>query len=278
MTLVTVQGDMVLEAVAASAWSRLKAAAVAATGITPVLSSPAGAWRSEELVVDMWRNPKKYGASQGVARPISYGGGGSVHQNGLCVDINNWRAFGGLVLHRGFWRSSVLDGLCAAHGFHMDSRYPNEPWHYQHNGTAAAGGDATSFEEGDDEMASNLSPLVILGADNDGVRFTYRPGGDGPSYYEDGSPASQAHQARVYAINNKTIVTVPTKADAQALVDEANVLYRARTGITQEQLDAIVAALRGELEAAVAAQSPADVEEAVSEYLTSTAFHITPNG
>lgn len=162
--LVRVQGDMELATPAAAAWFALVDDAVESGHVAPVLSSPAGAWRSEEMVVDMWRHPAKYGASQGTARPISYGGGGSVHQNGLCVDVNNWRAFGGLVVHRGFRRSSVLDGLCAAHGFHMDARYPNEPWHYQHNGLMPAGAGVdplpvTSVPEGIIEMDTILLAL-----------------------------------------------------------------------------------------------------------------------
>jgi len=160
MELVTVQGSMQLEAATAQAWGRLVAEARAATGITPVLSSPAGAWRSEELVVDMWRDPAKYGASQGVAKPRSLGGGGSVHQNGRCVDINNWRAFGDLVVSRGFWRSRRLDDLAAAQGFHPDPRYPNEPWHYQHTGTSVAGDieedDMPTIQEIHDDTVSIL--------------------------------------------------------------------------------------------------------------------------
>lgn len=144
--LIRVQGDMQLAEPAASAWLALVDHCRSELGIVPVLSSPGGAWRSDEMVTDMWLHPAKYGASQGTARPKSRGGPGSVHENGLCIDINNWRSFGDLVVYRGFWRSAALDRLCAAHGFHMDARYPNEPWHYQHNGTVPAGGSSDPFE------------------------------------------------------------------------------------------------------------------------------------
>src|SRR5690606_15996455 len=124
----------------------------------PILSSPAGAYRSEELVVDMWRNPAKYGASQGVAKPISRGGGGSVHQNGRCIDVNNWASFGDLVVSRGFRRSRRRDTLAAAHGVYPDARYPNEPWHYQHNGTTPAGG----ITEGPFDMLSDTEQTELL--------------------------------------------------------------------------------------------------------------------
>ncbi len=166
MELVDVQGGMQLAAPAAVAWARLRAS-IPAPFALPVLSSPAGAWRSEEMVVDMWRNPAKYGASQGTAKPKSYGGPGSVHQNGLCIDINNWRSFGDLVVSRGFWRSRHLDQLAAAQGFYPDARYPNEPWHYQHNGTTPAGGNTTPLS--DDSEEENMPQYVWT--DQDGVGY-----------------------------------------------------------------------------------------------------------
>lgn len=193
----TVQGDMQLADPAAAGWFGLVEDAVAETGITPVLSEPAGAWRSEELVVDMFRDPGKYGASQGVARPISLGGGGSVHQNGLCVDINNWRAFGGLVLWRGFWRSSVLDTLCARHGFYADPKYPNEPWHYQHTGTTTAGTGHTAFPaDATTHLLEGLEMDTILIECVDGQnRYG---GGAGGHYYSLWSPST----GRVQKIND----------------------------------------------------------------------------
>lgn len=141
MSLVTVQGSMKLAAAAAAAWHRLVADCKKQTGVTLTITSPAGAYRDEAMVVDMWRNPKKYGASQGVARPKSLGGPGSVHESGLCVDINNWAAVG----------SERLDALARVHGFRRT--ITTEPWHYQHSGVMPAAVKVDKFEEqGDIEM------------------------------------------------------------------------------------------------------------------------------
>lgn len=141
MNLVTVQGSMQLAAPAAAAWHRLTIDVARQTGVSLLISSPAGAYRDEAMVVDMWRNPKKYGASQGVARPKSLGGPGSVHENGLCVDINNWALVG----------SKRLDDIARAHGFRRT--IASEPWHYQHSGVMPAAATVTKFEEqGDIEM------------------------------------------------------------------------------------------------------------------------------
>lgn len=154
MRLVEVQGGMRLEASAAAAWFALVEAGRARFSVAAVLSSPAGAWRSDELVRDMFLHPAKYGASQGTAKPRSMGGPGSVHENGWCVDVNNWRQFGDLVVSRGFRRSRRLDTLAAGFGYRPDSRYPNEPWHYQYDGTTIAGGGTTPFEEERDDMTT----------------------------------------------------------------------------------------------------------------------------
>lgn len=196
MKLVTVQGRMQLAAPAAAGWLALVDHSRREYARTPLITSPAGAWRSEELVEDMFRNPSKYGASQGVARPKSLGGPGSVHENGLCVDINNWRAYGGLVLHKGFWRSSALDGLCAAHGFHPDPRYPNEPWHYQHNGTVPAGGGRAPFPQIIQLEGLEMDTILVELLDNYG-----RYGAKNGRYYSLWSPSS----GRVQKINDPAL-------------------------------------------------------------------------
>lgn len=196
MELVTVQGDMQLAEPAASAWLALVADARATARITPYLSTPAGAWRSDAMVADMWRNPKKYGASKGTAKPRSLGGPGSVHENGLCVDINNWVLFGELAYVRGFKRSLRLDRLCAAHGFHPDSRFPNEPWHYQHNGTTPAGGGTDPFPEVDH---------ALLRRQKEGIMFVHGIGAPDVAY-EGFTDANGKFRLRTCSANQSAIV------------------------------------------------------------------------
>lgn len=128
MSLVAVQGDMMLEPSAAAAWAGLKAAVLSEYGVALRLSSPAGAWRSEALVLDMYLNPARYGATKGVAKPKSLGGPGSVHENGRCVDINNWAALG----------LKNLEPIAARHGFVRT--IPKEQWHFEYRGGGSGGG------------------------------------------------------------------------------------------------------------------------------------------
>ncbi|HTN57525.1 MAG TPA: hypothetical protein VL043_04605 [Protaetiibacter sp.] len=148
MQLGTVQGGMQLAEPAASAWIALVEQVRRETGVTLTITYPAGAWRSEEVVLDMWRNPKKYGATHGTAKPRSLGGPGSIHENGLCVDIWNWAALS----------TKRLDELAARHGFRRT--ITAEPWHYQHNGTTPAGGDTTPFDP-DESEEDDMTPRVI---------------------------------------------------------------------------------------------------------------------
>lgn len=113
LVLVAVQQGMMLEEHAANAWNKVVREI---SGVKPTISYPAGAFRSEEMVVDMWHNPRRYGATKGTARPRSLGGPGSVHQNGECVDVWNWDAIPEL--------ATVMD----RHGFHRT--ISNEPSAY----------------------------------------------------------------------------------------------------------------------------------------------------
>lgn len=128
MTLTAVQGSMSLASGTAQAWFAFCEAAVERYGFTPWISAPGGAWRSEAMVLDMWLNPAKYGATKGVAKPRSLGGPGSVHENGRCVDINNWAVLG----------SKLLEPLASQFGF--TRTIAKEPWHFQHDGSTAVGG------------------------------------------------------------------------------------------------------------------------------------------
>lgn len=142
MQLVAVQGDMMLDAPAARAWLNLEAAAASQYGVNLNLTAPAGAWRSEAMVIDMWlsspaRRKAVYGVpiGVGVARPKSLGGGGSVHQNGHCIDINNWSLIG----------SKKLNALARQFGF--TQTISTEPWHLQHDGSGVAGVGGSSMPD-----------------------------------------------------------------------------------------------------------------------------------
>lgn len=154
MNLVTVQGSMQLAEPAATAWLALVADVCASTGIRLTITSPGGAWRSEEMVLDMWRNPARYGATMGTAKPRSLGGPGSIHQDGLCVDIWNWAAIG----------TPDLDHYAALHGFRRT--ITGERWHYQHNGITPAGATPTPIP------ASTLEEELLMSTS---IRYHYKP-------------------------------------------------------------------------------------------------------
>lgn len=131
MELVAVQGQMSLIPGAAAAYAAARAEVAQKYKVALLLSSPAGAWRSEAMVLDMWLNPTKYGATKGVAKPKSLGGPGSVHENGRCIDVNNWATVG----------FKNLQPILAKHGFaHTIAK---ESWHFEYTG-AAGGGSGTS--------------------------------------------------------------------------------------------------------------------------------------
>lgn len=153
--LTRVQGGMMLATATATAWAKFEAASIAERKIDPLISSPGGAWRSEAMVRDMWLNPKKYGATKGVAVPRSMGGPGSVHEYGRSVDINNWRRYGLTVASA----TRNLDALANRFGFRRT--IAKEPWHYVHDGVTASGGGSNADSTEDDKplegaMASEL--------------------------------------------------------------------------------------------------------------------------
>jgi hypothetical protein len=134
MNLVTVQGSMSLDAPAASAWLAMEAAARKEFGVDLTITSPAGAYRSPAMVLDMYlsspaRRLAVYGVpiGTGVARPTSLGGNGSVHENGRCVDLWNHTAI------------ARKDLVALARRFGFTFTISTEPWHMQHNGTTGAG-------------------------------------------------------------------------------------------------------------------------------------------
>lgn len=121
MVLVTVQGALLLDEQAATAWFAMERAARDEYDVDLTISSPTGAWRSPELVLDMYRNKERYGipASQPVAKPRSLGGLGSVHEAGRSIDVWN---------HTAIARQDLV-ALANRFGF----RFPiaTEPWHMQ---------------------------------------------------------------------------------------------------------------------------------------------------
>jgi hypothetical protein len=158
MNLVEVQGTLALAEPAASAWRELVDQVRAETGITLTISFPGGAWRSEAMVLDMWRAPAKYGATKGTARPRSLGGPGSVHENGLCVDVWNWARLG----------TERLDAYAARHGFRRT--IAAEPWHYQHSGIAPAGAIQRDHLAEEEEEDTDMKLLYVTDSvDGNGV-------------------------------------------------------------------------------------------------------------
>lgn len=92
----------------------------------------AGAYRSLDLQKAMAKNPSAFGASKGVAKA-----GTSVHgQAPGAIDVDNWHDFGDIRGTDPYWYSANLDKLLAPYGFHRDPRFPNEAWHYGHDGSA----------------------------------------------------------------------------------------------------------------------------------------------
>lgn len=162
MQLVAVQGAIQLDAPTARAWLAFEAAVRAEHGVDLNITSPAGGYRSPEMVLDMWLHRDRYGipASQPIARPRSLGGGGSVHENGRCVDINN---------HEAVPRKSLV---ALADRFGFTFTIASEPWHVQHNGSMTAGGAGgfTPIPDVEDDM-----PTVIVAEGHyfirDGVNF-----------------------------------------------------------------------------------------------------------
>ncbi len=135
MNLVVVQGSMMLDAPAASGWVALESAVQSEYGINLNITSPAGAWRSPEMVLDMYfsspaRRKAVYGVPIGVAvaKPKSLGGNGSVHENGLCVDIAD---------RTGISQKNLV-AIAAEHGFTFT--ISTEPWHMQHSGGGFSSG------------------------------------------------------------------------------------------------------------------------------------------
>jgi hypothetical protein len=185
MSFVTVQGAMQLAAPAAVAWARLVEDVRADTGVTLTISSPGGAFRSPEMVLDMWRNPAKYGATKGTAKPRSLGGPGSVHENGLCVDIWNWAAVG----------TKRLDQYAAAHGFRRT--ISTEPWHYQHNGIMPAGGGKAPFDprKGKEKMLHFYTEDGPAGSN--GLRYHILHSGGVYTYTSGGSSFPNAVAAEI---------------------------------------------------------------------------------
>lgn len=163
MNLEQVQGGMALDAPTAAAWRRLVAAVEDAHGVTLTITSPGGAWRSEALVVDMYLHPAKYGASKGTARPKSYGGGGSIHENGRCIDIWN---------HASVPRAALVS-LAARWGFKFT--ISGEPWHIQHDGVTTGGG-GTAHHDSQEEDEVKTSQMHYT--DGAGVvqRIAFTPG------------------------------------------------------------------------------------------------------
>ena len=219
MKLVTVQGAMQLAAPAAAAWDRLTQDAAREYGVSLIISSPGGAHRDDAMVLDMWRNPAKYGATKGTAKPRSLGGPGSVHENGLCVDIWNWAALG----------TKRLDKLAARHGFRRT--IASEPWHYQHNGTAPAGGATASFRK-DEKMIHFYSKDGPAGSN--GLRYHILHSGGVYTYTSGGSAfpnaiaaiignAIECDAAFIDAMKRQHLEQTPAAgggASASAIVDE----------------------------------------------------------
>jgi hypothetical protein len=159
--LAVVQGGMMLAIPTARAYLAFEAAAKA-EGWDPNITAPAGAFRSEAMVEDMWnsspaRRLAVYGVPLGgtVAKPRSLGGGGSVHENGRCVDIGNWGSIG----------QKRLDTLANKFGFKRT--IASEGWHYQHDGVTAIGGGAGGGGSASIEGITMTSKLVLhkVGAD-----------------------------------------------------------------------------------------------------------------
>jgi hypothetical protein len=144
--MITVQGDMQLADNTANAWFALRAAALAEFRVALRISSPAGAWRSPEMVMDMWLYPAKYGATKGTAKPRALGGPGSVHESGRCVDIYNWPAMGPTESKA----ITNLERLAARSGFTRTIKV--EAWHYQHDGSGGSGGGGSTRKVNQDML------------------------------------------------------------------------------------------------------------------------------
>ncbi len=168
MNLVTVQGAMQLDSPTANAWFAFERASVAEKRIDPIITSPAGAWRSEAMVVDMWYHPERYGATQGTARPISLGGGGSIHQKGRSVDVYNWRAYG-------LFKWSARANLAKlANRFGFRHTIDSEAWHLEHDGVTATGGGSS----GSKPIPESEEDEVLIKANQDSAHakagYVYR--------------------------------------------------------------------------------------------------------
>lgn len=139
-SLVAVQGSIVLPTAAAASWLRFVAAARAAGYATPLITSPAGGYRTYAMQVAMRANPSAYGVPAGV--PTAYPGT-SVHGTTPgCVDISYRSRFGAMVGTGNAAYSKNLDSLIRLHGWYRS--IPSEGWHYQYSPKNDKGGGGSS--------------------------------------------------------------------------------------------------------------------------------------
>jgi hypothetical protein len=277
MILVTVQGSIQLEAVTARAWKALVAAVKAAHGVTLTISSPAGGYRSEAMVVDMWRNPAKYGATQGTARPRSLGGPGSVHQSGRCVDIWN---------HAAVPRKSLVS-IARKYGFIFT--IPTEPWHTWQDGTVVGGGTAGS---GSTPISNSDEETLMRARSKDSGTWYIIPELAPPTAITAGVSGSANHD-RALAYNATFGSGFPdlTSAQIQVLLED-NATRRkgffaeqgAAAGLDAAAISAGLARIEAELEeikaqeAAEAATYVAEVEAALADDFAAVHANIDGQG
>jgi len=154
MELVAIQGAMLATPGTAWAWARVLKVHPRAR-----ITSPAGAFRSEAMVLDMWESsPARRLAvyhvplGVGVARPKSLGGLGSVHENGRCVDVNEMLSA---------YRPALVDA-----GFVNIIR--TEPWHWEYRGPEGGGtgggdggGTATTVRK-DPQMSAGMQVYQMV--------------------------------------------------------------------------------------------------------------------
>lgn len=128
--LATVQGGLQLLWVTAAAWAALVEDVRAETGVTLVISSPDGAYRSYA------RQEQVTGTGNHRYKP-----GYSVHGWGRAIDVWN---------HTSVPRATLVR-LAAKHGFKF-TIMPSEPWHMEHDGSTSGSGGGGSTPQEEEEM------------------------------------------------------------------------------------------------------------------------------